>query len=219
MVSQLCGKKVNNSITGNEEKYFQELTFDYDYGYDYETTEAVDYTMSETSTDASLATIMYGKLLNLPYTLPYPITLPDYGNLTECVAFSRCPALFDRPDAPEYSAVVCGYDVETSQAMVLCTQQHVTEDTAQPQQPRFPLSDGSPRPVEDKHDLCAKWKRNGGCDLDKNIIFDEEDPQNAVVKSHELFEFMQIACPATCEWTGDKVAHYIRYNFTPSVSP
>ena len=197
---------------------FQELTFDYDdYGYD-ETPEAVEYTMSETSTDASRATIMYGKLLNLPYTLPYPITLPDYGNLTECVAFSRCPALFDRPDAPEYSAVVCGYDVETSQAMVLCTQHHLTQDTAQPQPPRFPLPDGSPRPVEDKHDLCAKWKRNGGCDLDKNIIFDEDDPQNAVVKSHELFEFMQITCPATCEWTGDKVGGRNGYNFTPSVS-
>ena len=196
---------MNNSIAGNEKKYFQELTFDYDYGYDYETTEAEDYTMSETSTDASLATIMYGKLLNLPYTLPYPITLPDYGNLTECVAFSRCPALFDRPDAPEYSAVVCGYDVETSQAMVLCTQHHLTLDTAQPQPPRFPLPDGSPRPVEDKHDLCARWKENGGCDLDKDIIFDEEDPHNAIVRSHELFEFMQVTCPATCGWTGDKV--------------
>ena len=59
--------------------------------------------------------------------------------------------------------------------------------------------------MEDKHELCPFWRGNGGCDLDRDIIFAEEDPRNAVVRSHDLFDFMQLSCPATCGWTGDKV--------------
>ena len=93
--------------------------------------------------------------------------------------------------------------------LVCCPEQLVTQTPAPPQPPRFPLADGSPRPVEDKHELCPFWRGNGGCDLDRDIIFAEEDPRNAVVRSQDLFDFMQLSCPATCGWTGDKVSRGI----------
>ena len=92
--------------------------------------------------------------------------------------------------------------------LVCCPEQLVTQTPAPPQPPRFPLADGSPRPVEDKHELCPFWRGNGGCDLDRDIIFAEEDPRNAVVRSQDLFDFMQLSCPATCGWTGDKVYYH-----------
>ena len=46
------------------------------------------------------------------------VALPGYGNLSQCVPLGSCPGILDRPDAPVWSALPCGYDVANSQLMV-----------------------------------------------------------------------------------------------------
>ena len=68
---------------------------------------------------------------------------------------------------------------------------------------RFP-DKGRPRPVEDfvyysgdsgedKGDsLCRKWRRGGGCSLNRHFLLDDEDPDNPdnVVWSRDMFRLM-----------------------------
>ena len=75
-------------------------------------------------------------------------------------------------------------------------------------QPRFPGPDGRARPVEDKSEMCGRWKENGGCALNSegfNSIeyyyfnssfpfFEETSPNRG------FFNFMQMSCLATCGW-------------------
>ena len=70
---------------------------------------------------------------------------------------------------------------------------------------RFPKPDGSVRKVEDKTSFCRKWKRNGGCDLDKDHFFSERDPLNGRIRSFDMFEFMQSSCMDSCGWAENKV--------------
>ena len=67
--------------------------------------------MAETAMDCQAATYMAG----YGYTT---VALPGYGNLSQCVALGSCPGILDRPDAPVWSALPCGYDEATSQLMV-----------------------------------------------------------------------------------------------------
>ena len=67
--------------------------------------------MAETARDCQAATYMAG----YGYTT---VALPGFGNLSQCVALGSCPGILDRPDAPVWSALPCGYDVANSQLMV-----------------------------------------------------------------------------------------------------
>ena len=67
--------------------------------------------MAETARDCQAATYMAG----YGHTT---VALPGYGNLSQCVALGSCPGILDRPDAPVWSALPCGYDEATSQLMV-----------------------------------------------------------------------------------------------------
>ena len=75
-------------------------------------------------------------------------------------------------------------------------------------QPRFPGPDGKARPVEDKSEMCGRWKENGGCALNSDgfnstefyyfnssfPFFEETSPNRG------FFNFMQMSCLATCGW-------------------
>ena len=62
--------------------------------------------------------------------------------------------------------------------------------------------------MEDKSNLCGKWKYKGGaCELDRHFLISEEDDDpddprdpNERVTSREMFDFMQRTCAATCGW-------------------
>ena len=47
--------------------------------------------------------------------------------------------------------------------------------------------------MEDKTELCSKWKRFGACQLDRDFLAGQ-------VYSTEMFDFMQKTCPSTCGW-------------------
>ena len=59
--------------------------------------------------------------------------------------------------------------------------------------------------VEDRTDMCSKWKSNDGCRLDKDVKFSTIDEYNGVAYSAELFEFMMSACMDACQWASKSV--------------
>ena len=124
----------------------------------------------------------------------YDLTI---GNLTECVSLDRCPVLFENQSSPLIG--YCGFDEDRRLMMVCCPEDHVKE-TELTVQPRYPQSDGSARPVEDKTQLCERWKKNGACRLDTNFNLSSD-----TITSVEMFEFMMQACMDTCGWAGNKV--------------
>ena len=77
------------------------------------------------------------------------------------------------------------------------------------QPPRYPDTTGAARPVRDRSVFCSRWRENGGCRLDENIIISVDDPHNGVVESWEMFEFMSLVCLDTCGWAGDKVRNLV----------
>ena len=77
------------------------------------------------------------------------------------------------------------------------------------QPPRYPDTTGAARPVRDRSVFCSRWRENGGCRLDENIIISVDDPHNGVVESWEMFEFMSLVCLDTCGWAGDKVTNFV----------
>ena len=92
---------------------------------------------------------------------------------SQCVALSRCPGPLDSPSAPELS-YPCGFDAELSLLKVCCPPENVTQPQVEAQPARFPKS-GRPRRVEDKTELCSKWRRNEGCRLDKHFLISDEE--------------------------------------------
>jgi len=139
--------------------------------------------------------------LNGQYT-----TLPDIGELSQCVPLNRCGKILDSDTAPQTQVQPCGFDEDNSVMMICCPEDYVTAtpDKIQ-QQPRFPQN-GRARRVTDVANKkeCRKWKKNDGCSLDKDLIISELDTGNGRVISKVLFDFMQGACLSTCGWTGRK---------------
>jgi len=133
------------------------------------------------------------------------VAIEGVGELSQCVTHDRCSALIDVIDAPATRILVCGYEESSNKMMICCPPDLVTDSTQNTTQAaRFPKPDGSVRKVEDKTSFCRKWKRNGGCDLDKEHIFSEKDPNNGRIQSPEMFEFMQSSCMDTCGWADNK---------------
>ena len=56
--------------------------------------------------------------------------------------------------------------------------------------------------MEDKSELCSKWRRNDACRLDKHFLISDKDdnPYNGKVYSRDMFDFMQKSCAETCGW-------------------
>ena len=86
--------------------------------------------------------------------------LPGIGNFTECVSFHHCGKLIDSVDFPS-SILTCGFDDSTKNMMICCPKEYVSDEQQNKQKPRFPSASRA-RNCEDKHDLCEKWKENGG---------------------------------------------------------
>ena len=133
--------------------------------------------------------------------------LPGINNETKaatCTTINRCPNMVNNEKAPTTHLIPCGFDETEKLIMVCCPDEMVEEpDESLKQKPRFPKG-SKPRKCQDASKLCRKWKSNGGCDLDKDIIISKEDPYNGVVESKTMFDFMQTACPQTCDLCGDK---------------
>jgi hypothetical protein len=125
-------------------------------------------------------------------------------NAATCTTINRCPNMVDNKEAPTTHLIPCGFDETEKLIMVCCPDEMVEEpDNSLKQAPRFPKG-RKPRKCQDASKLCGKWKSNGLCDQDKDIIISEEDPYNGVVESKTMFDFMQTACPQTCDICGDK---------------
>merc|ERR1711963_1393873 len=141
--------------------------------------------------------------------LPNVALLPGINSETKaatCTTINRCPKMVDNDAAPTTHLIPCGFD-ETEKLMMVCCPDEVVEeepDNSLKQEPRFPKPGRKPRKCQDASKLCGKWKNNGGCDLDKDIVISEEDPWNGLVESKTMFDFMQTACPQTCGLCGDK---------------
>merc|ERR1712038_504761 len=118
---------------------------------------------------------------------------------SECVPLTQCKSL-DSPDAPQHS-YPCGFDTSLNLLKVCCPPENVTQPQIEAQPARFPKS-GQPRRVEDKTELCSKWRRNEGCRLDKHFLISDldDDPYNGNVYSRDMFDFMQRSCARTCGW-------------------
>jgi len=91
--------------------------------------------------------------------------------------------------------------------MICCPEELVkpTPEKIHPE-PRFPVGNdpgGEPRKCTDKTDMCAVWKNNGGCKLDRSFSISDID-RNGEVTSQDMFKFMQTACPESCGWCGSK---------------
>ena len=139
--------------------------------------------------------------------IPNIVHLPGINketNAATCTAINRCPSMVDNPQAPQTHLIPCGFD-ETEKLMMVCCPDEMVEDPndSLKQEARFPKG-SKPRKCQDASKLCRKWKSNGGCDLDKDIVISEEDPFNGLVESKTMFDFMQTACPQTCDLCGDK---------------
>ena len=94
----------------------------------------------------------------------------------------------------------CGFDADLSLLKVCCSPENITQLQTEAQPARFPQS-GRPRTVEDKTELCSRWRRNGGCRLDKHFTISEEDDLFfGEVFSRDMFDFMQRSCAKTCGW-------------------
>ena len=142
--------------------------------------------------------------------------------LTECVSLDRCDKLLDSQFAPIGPVQVCGFQEADQKMMICCPEELITEPTVRhlidlrpsnsrlcqdhEMLPRFPGPDSRARPVEDKSELCGKWKENGGCDLDRDFSITKLDTwegTNLTSQSNanrEFFHFMQTSCLATCGW-------------------
>ena len=120
-------------------------------------------------------------------------------SLSECVALTQCNSL-DSPSGPELS-YPCGFDAELSLLKVCCPPENVTQPQVEAQPARFPKS-GRPRRVEDKSELCSKWRRNDACRLDQHFLISDEDDDLSFgkVDSRDMFDLMQRSCPRTCGW-------------------
>ena len=69
------------------------------------------------------------------------------------------------------------------------------------QEPRFPDDQGKARKVEDLTLECKKWKRFGGCELDRDFNLTSRHPQPSdLVASNDMFNFMMRTCQHTCGW-------------------
>ena len=135
--------------------------------------------------------------------------------LATCVNINHCPGVvntwYDERSCDPVSGcepiseiVVCGFDESSSVMMVCCPNDMVKYAKTTVQKPRFPSKSGGSRQCEDRSDLCAKWKDNGGCRQDIDIVISKYDPVNGRVTSRSLFDLMQTACPKTCGRCGDK---------------
>ena len=145
------------------------------------------------------------------------IKLQDFGELSECVTIDKCPDLLESGVAPQASVDLCGFDKKSAKMMMCCPEKFVIRSpksqakAAAAQTPRFPDESGNPRPVEDRTDLCSLWKEHGGCDLDRDFVFNgtsighADDFGSDWVTSWEMFSFMQQACMSSCGWTNNKV--------------
>eukprot|EP00092_Neocalanus_flemingeri_P037709 GFUD01041055.1.p1 GENE.GFUD01041055.1~~GFUD01041055.1.p1 ORF type:complete len:698 (+),score=145.05 GFUD01041055.1:85-2178(+) len=137
----------------------------------------------------------------------YNTPLGDGRVLSNCVPINRCAQLLDTyPSAPITVTQPCGFDEESSSLMICCPEEFTTDPVEIAQEPRFPVGNkpgGEARRCSDKHELCTRWKDNGGCALDQNFVISEEDG-NGRVSSADMFGFMQGACAESCEWCGSK---------------
>ena len=131
--------------------------------------------------------------------------LPGLNGTATCTTINRCPNMVDNESAPQTHLIPCGFDEAEKLLMVCCPDEMVENpDDSLKQKPRFPKGSKRPRKCQDQSKLCRKWKTNGGCALDRDIIISEEDPWNGRVGSKVMFDFMQTACPQTCDLCGDK---------------
>ena len=134
--------------------------------------------------------------------------IPGFVKTALCVQISRCEGLLQSEYAPMTSVVPCGFHEDTNQMMICCPEEKVSEDlfpVETTQAPRYPHPEhGGARDCQDKHDLCSRWKNEGGCQLDKEVTLSEVDPWNSQVTSKMLFDFMQMACMNTCGWCEEK---------------
>ena len=134
--------------------------------------------------------------------------IPGLVKAALCVQINRCEGLLQSEDAPKTSVVPCGFHEDSNQMMICCPEEKVSADISPvgtAQAPRYPHPErGGPRDCQDKHALCSRWKKEGGCQLDKEVTLSEADPWNSLVTSKQLFDFMQMACMSTCGWCGEK---------------
>ena len=131
--------------------------------------------------------------------------LPGLVTTAVCVQMNRCQGILESEEAPQTSAIPCGFDQDSSQMMICCPQEKVSDEIETTQAPRYPHPErGGARDCEDKHELCSRWKSEGGCQLDKEVTLSEADPWNSMIISKQLFDFMQITCISTCGWCGNK---------------
>ena len=131
--------------------------------------------------------------------------LPGLVTTAVCVQMNRCQGILESEKAPQTSAIPCGFDQDSSQMMICCPQEKVSDEIETTQAPRYPHPErGGARDCEDKHELCSRWKSEGGCQLDKEVTLSEADPWNSMIISKQLFDFMQITCISTCGWCGNK---------------
>ena len=127
--------------------------------------------------------------------------LPEFGNLTECVPLNRCGKILDNHNAPDNQTQPCGFDTESEMMMICCPPELITEPQLElRQKPRFPRPDKTPRPVEDKTELCGRWKDNDGCALDHHFQISEADKGNGKIENRNFFDFMQMTCMDSCGW-------------------
>ena len=120
-----------------------------------------------------------------------------YNNQNQCVALSQCKSL-DSPSPPELS-YPCGFDTELSLLKVCCPPENITQPQILAQPARFPKSERA-RKVEDKTELCGRWKDNDGCALDHHFQISEADKGNGKIENRNFFDFMQITCMDSCGW-------------------
>lgn len=136
----------------------------------------------------------------------YNTSIPDGKVLSECVPINRCTEILNSPDAPVTVIQPCGFDKEQSAMMICCPKELTTNPVDAAQKPRFPVGNilgREARPCEDKHEMCSRWKDNGGCALDQDFVISELGG-NGRVTSGDMFGFMEAACPASCGWCGEK---------------
>ena len=137
--------------------------------------------------------------------VPNVASIPGFQSSASCVGINQCPGVVDISTAPLTSIMTCGFDEAESQMMVCCPDEMVQSPKAVVQDPRFPKRNGNARNCEDKsRKMCRNWKQAGGCALDIDLSISKLNPDNHIVKSFILFDLMQITCPETCGWCGDK---------------
>ena len=124
------------------------------------------------------------------YNTPLPPQIFGGKILSQCVPINQCAQLLDYPNAPVTVTQPCGFDEEESNLMICCPQEFVkpTPEKIHPE-PRFPVDNdagGEPRKCTDKTDMCAVWKKNGGCRLDRSFSI-----------SGDMFRFdsCRLGCP------------------------